>query len=412
MSDRPAPAAWASLGLLALIYAFNFLDRTLIYILFAPIRAELALSDLQLALLGTTSFVMFYTLLGLPFGRLADRVSRTRMIAVGLVIWSVASGLGGFATGFWSLFLCRVMVGVGEATLAPAATSLIAELFPAERRATAQSIYSAGIPLGAAAAFFLGGALAEAWGWRMAFQALGFPGLLLAVAVLWVPERPRIAAVVAAPPVAWTWMLQRIKGPVLGYALLAVAANSLSIWVPSAWLHRVLGLSLAETGQLAGLAMLVAGVPATALGGAWADRWEARAPGGRVRAVGALAALTVPLWLGLLLADQLVVVGACYVGLSGLGLAWLGPAAAEVQERVGPAGRGAGVAAYVALVNVVGYGVAPPVIGWLSDAAGTATDPSAMGAVLLVCPAAAAAAAAVLLTVPRPAPAGLAVAAG
>src|SRR5215470_13810874 len=107
--------SWYALAVLTLVYVLNFLDRSLIYILFTPIKAEMAFSDLQLALLGTTSFVIFYTLLGVPFGRLADRVSRTKLIAGGLAVWSLFSGLTGFTHGFWPIFLCRVMVGVGEA---------------------------------------------------------------------------------------------------------------------------------------------------------------------------------------------------------------------------------------------------------------------------------------------------------
>ena len=135
--------SWYVLALLCVVYLMNFLDRTLIYILFPPIKKEMVLSDLQLALLGTTSFVIFYTALGIPFGRLADKVVRKKMIAVGLAIWSLFSGLTGFATDFWTIFACRVMVGVGEATLGPAAMSLLSDFFPKRMRATVQSIYSA-----------------------------------------------------------------------------------------------------------------------------------------------------------------------------------------------------------------------------------------------------------------------------
>src|SRR5437016_14400970 len=111
-SESRAPAyAWYALAVLTAVYVLNFLDRTLIYILFTPIKKEMAFSDLQLALLGTTSFVIFYTLLGVPFGMIADRTSRKVIIGIGLAIWSLFSGLTGFATSFWTLFFCRVMVG-------------------------------------------------------------------------------------------------------------------------------------------------------------------------------------------------------------------------------------------------------------------------------------------------------------
>src|SRR5205814_10636901 len=156
-----------------------------------PIKKEMAFSDLQLALLGTTSFVIFYTLLGIPFGRLADRSVRKNIIAVGLAVWSLFSGLTGFAHGFWSIFFCRVMVGVGEATLGPAALSLLSDLFPPRMRATVQSIYSSGIAIGGGLAFFLGGWIGQTHGWRPAFFAIGFPGLLLAILVFALRETPR-----------------------------------------------------------------------------------------------------------------------------------------------------------------------------------------------------------------------------
>src|SRR5512132_3948114 len=183
--------SWYALVVLTLVYVLNFLDRTLIYILFTPIKKEMVFSDLQLALLGSTSFVIFYTLLGIPFGRLADRVVRKNMIAGGLAVWSLFSGLTGFAKGFWAMFFCRLMVGVGEATLGPAALSLLSDYFPPRRRATVQAIYSSGIAIGAGLAFFLGGWVGQRFGWRWAFYLLGFPGVFVAVLVFLLTEKPR-----------------------------------------------------------------------------------------------------------------------------------------------------------------------------------------------------------------------------
>ena len=147
--ERTPLYAWYALALLMVVYILNFLDRTIIYILFPLIKREMEFSDTQLALLGTTSFVIFYTLLGIPFGRMADRGSRTKIIAIGVAVWSLFSGLTAFANDFWTIFFCRVMVGVGEATLGPAAISLLSDFFPPARRATVTSIYSMGIAIGA-----------------------------------------------------------------------------------------------------------------------------------------------------------------------------------------------------------------------------------------------------------------------
>src|SRR6266511_3921756 len=211
LEQRPGAYAWYALAVLTTVYVLNFLDRTLIYILFTPIKKEMAFTDLELALLGTTSFVIFYTLLGIPFGRLADRTVRKNLIGSGLAVWSLFSGLTGFADSFWTLFLCRVMVGVGEATLGPAALSLLSDYFPPRMRATIQSIYASGIAVGGGLAFFLGGWIGQDFGWRVAFYLLGFPGLLLAALVFALREPPRGRTDVAAPPAAGWRLIFRSK---------------------------------------------------------------------------------------------------------------------------------------------------------------------------------------------------------
>src|SRR5215217_3590487 len=194
--EKVSSYAWYALALLMVVYILNFLDRTIIYILFPLIKKEMEFSDTQLALLGTTSFVIFYTLLGIPFGRMADRSSRTKIIAAGVIVWSLFSGLTAFANGFWTLFFCRVMVGVGEATLGPAAISLLSDFFPPVKRATVTSIYSMGIAIGAGLAALLGGSLSQ-FGWRTAFLVVGFPGAVMGVLVFLLrePERRTATAV-------------------------------------------------------------------------------------------------------------------------------------------------------------------------------------------------------------------------
>src|SRR5215813_15329630 len=220
--------SWYALALLTLVYVFNYLDRTIIYILLPLIKKEMAFTDLQLALLGSMSFVIFFTILGIPFGRLADRSSRKNIIAAGLAVWSLFSGLTGFATGFWTLFFCRVMVGVGEATLGPAALSLLSDYFPPRMRATVQSVYASGITIGAGLAFFLGGFIGMQYGWRFAFYFLGFPGLFFALLVYLLKEQRRGRTEVTTPNYTsddWKLLLQSrpLRYHYAGYALFAVA---------------------------------------------------------------------------------------------------------------------------------------------------------------------------------------------
>ncbi len=384
-------AAWYALAVLTLVYVLNFLDRTLIYILFTPIKAEMKFSDLQLALLGTTSFVIFYTLLGVPFGRLADRASRKHIIAGGLAVWSLFSGLTGFCESFWTIFLCRVMVGVGEATLGPAALSLLSDHFPPRMRATVQAIYSSGIAIGAGVASFLGGWIGGTWGWRWAFYLLGFPGLVVTLFVLLIKETKRGATETApARHGAEDWKILFKSSPLrylyLGYALFGLAANSLSIW-GATFFVRVHSLPLPLIGWVGGLLSIAAGVPGTILGGALADRFRRRTGRGGRMLFGAYAALlSIPLWLLLLFSNShAALLFACFL-LLGLSLVWLGPAAADVHDIAGPELRGLGIGIYFFTVNVVAYGIGAPLIGKLNDWLGAAAAPGLMRYALLVCP--------------------------
>jgi MFS family permease len=385
------PSAWYALAVLTLVYVLNFLDRTLIYILLPLVKREMAFSDLQLAILGATSFAIFYTLLGVPFGRLADRTTRKRMIAVGLAVWSLFSGLTGFAHGFGTMFVCRMMVGVGEATLGPAALSLLSDHFPPRMRATVQAVFSSGIAVGGGIAFFLGGWIGQHYGWRWAFYLLGFPGLILTVFVLSIKEerRGRTETTTAARYTSDDWKVLFRSKPLrylfLGYAFFGLAANNLGLWGPI-FFARVHGMSLALIGLLAGILSVAAGVPGTILGGWAADRFRHAGRGGRMLFSACAALFSVPLWLVLVFSHNAPALFAVNFLLLGLALMWLGPAAADVHDIAGPNLRGLGIGIYFLTVNLFAYGIGSPLIGKLSDALGVAAEPARMRYALLVCP--------------------------
>lgn len=389
--------AWYALFLLTVVYVLNFLDRTLIYILFTPIKKEMALSDLQLGLLGTTSFVIFYTALGIPFGRLADRTVRKNMIAIGLAVWSLFSGLTGFANGFWSLFFCRLMVGVGEATLGPAALSLLSDYFPPRMRATVQAIYSSGIAVGAGLAFLLGGWIGQHFNWRVAFYLLGFPGLMIAVLVYLLREEARGRTEIAA--VKYTshdWKVlfrsKALRYHLVGYSLFGLAANNLSIW-GATFFVRAHKFDIATIGLWGGIISLTAGVPCTILGGYLADRLRKFGRGGRMRLSAIAALLAIPFWLALLFSSSVVLLLLANFVLLGLSLIWLGPAAADVHEISGPHLRGLGIGIFFCCVNLTAYGIGAPLIGKLNDTLGAVANPWMMRYSLLLCPLACSAAA-------------------
>jgi MFS family permease len=398
--QRPSAYAWYALGLLTFVYVLNFLDRTLIYILFTPIKKEMAFSDLQLALLGTTSFVIFYTALGIPFGRLSDRVVRKNMIAGGLAVWSVFSGLTGFADSFWTLFFCRVMVGVGEATLGPAALSLLSDYFPPRRRATVQAIYSSGIAVGAGLAFFLGGWVGQHFGWRWAFYLLGFPGLFVALFVFLLKEKPRgqtETSTVRYTSKDWKILFQSVplRYHYLGYALFGLAANNLSIW-GATFFTRVHKFDIATIGLWGGILSLVAGVPGTILGGWFADRFRGFGRGGRMLFSSIAALIAIPFWLLLIFSNAVPFLLLANFVLLGLSLMWLGPAAADVHDIAGPQLRGLGIGIYFFSVNIAAYAVGSNLIGKLNDWLGVSANPLEMRYSLLICPTACALAALML----------------
>lgn len=223
---RVAPYSWYALGVLTLVYLVNFVDRQILSILANDIKADLGLDDAQLGFLYGTAFAIFYALFGIPLGRLADTWSRTRLLALGLALWSAMTAVSGTAGSFGTLAAARVGVGVGEATASPCAYSLISDLFPQRRRATALSIYSAGLFLGSGLSLVAGAAIVQHWnaawpaggpggltGWQAAFMAVGVPGLLLALWVLSLrePVRGALDGLPVAPvPRPWAAFAQQV----------------------------------------------------------------------------------------------------------------------------------------------------------------------------------------------------------
>ncbi len=365
------------LGLLLAVYSFNFIDRTIITVLQQPIKLELGLSDTQLGLLSGTAFALFYSVLGLPIARLAERYDRSRIIAVSLAAWSLMTMLCGAATCFLQLLLFRVGVGVGEAGGTPPAHALIADLYPPEKRATAISIYSLGVPIGILFGAIAGGALGEAFGWRMAFVIVGAPGLVLAVLVVLFVSDPRTldlqiqsSRLEGLPSFrsALTYLLARrsFVHLVAGITMASTAGYGILAFTAPYFMRQFdfgLGAAGFATGIITGLA---AGV-GTILGGVTSDlagRRDARFQAW-ILAFGLFA--VVPLSLSAYLQSEQTATITLLVFSGVFQFLYLGPTYAAVQTLAGPRMRATASALVLLTVNLVGLGIGPPLVGWLSD---------------------------------------------
>jgi len=382
--------AWYVVAVLMTVYIFSFVDRQLLALLVKPIKADLGLSDTQMSYLLGFSFALFYTLLGVPLGRLADTRSRRTLIAAGLGLWSVMTLGCGLAHRYWQLFLARMGVGVGEATLSPAAYSLIADYFPPRRLALAISVYGMGIYLGAGIAYALGGTIVSrliAHGgltlpivgtlraWQAAFIMVGLPGLLFA-GMLYTVREPLRRGLKGAPasvaPVGEVIRYFRTHWAAitchnLGFALLSFVGWANFSWIP-AFFQRTYGWTAAETGWRYGGVIFVFGSLGILAGGFLADCLAARGyRDARVRAGVAAALINCPFALLYPLmpngASALVLVAPTTFAVA---MAF-GTAPAAIQEMMPNTMRGQASAVYLFAINFIGLGGAPTAVAWCTD---------------------------------------------
>jgi predicted MFS family arabinose efflux permease len=361
------------LWVLLVVYVFNFLDRQIVNILAEPIGKDLKLSDTQLGLMTGLAFALFYTVLGIPIARYADKpgTDRGRLIAISLAVWSAMTALCGLAQNFIQLLLARIGVGIGEAGCTPAAHSLIADRVPPERRASAMAFYAMGIPLGSLLGMFIGGQLSDAVGWRNAFLFAGIPGLLM-VAVVLVLVRDTGRTVHAQPPggresVAKT-MLLLLKSPTLVMLLAAASASSFLSYGKGTWstifFQRTHGLSPGEVGFWFGVWGGLAGIAGTWLGGKIADKMGKNhlttAP-----AIG--MALAVPLALAGYQASDWRVSLALLMLPTLLNSLYYGPIYSSTQGLVAHRHRAMASALLLFCQNLIGLGLGPLFFGMLSD---------------------------------------------
>jgi len=378
---RPLPSVRLTLWLLLTVYIFNFIDRQIVNILAEPIAQELKLSDTQIGLMTGLAFALFYTFLGIPIARLADRPSthRPRLIALALALWSGMTALCGLAHSFWHLLLARIGVGVGEAGCTPPAHSLISDLVPPERRASALAFYSLGIPIGSLMGMVIGGLLADFLGWRQAFVVVGLPGVALALVVWFVLRDPRhadAAATLGARSDAPALPLGAALAEVLrsrAFVLLVCAGSAASFlsYGKTTWttifFQRTHDLTPGAVGLWFGLLGGLAGILGTWAGGYLADRFGAKNRRHVLSAPAIGMALAVPLAIAAYHAPSWPLALALLLLPTVFNSLYYGPTYSAAQGLVPLRARAIAAAALLFFQNLIGLGLGPLFFGVLSD---------------------------------------------
>jgi MFS family permease len=371
MSNRAAYA----LAVLFAVNTLNFFDRQILGAVGQPIADEWELTDTQLGWLGT-SFILLYAVVGLPFGYLADRANRARILAVGVFFWSLLTAASGFARGFGELFALRMGVGVGEASCAPAASSLIGDYFPAKVRARALSVFMMGLPIGIATSFAVSGTIAARYGWQSALFVAIVPGVLCAIAALFLHEPARGASEVHA-------VASRRRE---GSALKLVLATPTMLWIIASgalhnfnmyaigsfiapFLARTHGQSVLNAGLISAFSYGLIGVPGLLLGGWLGDRLHRRRPNGRLLVGAVCLALSVPLVFLALRQPAGNTVGFLIFMSAGCGLmyTYYSTVYSSIQDVIEPSLRGTAMALYFCAMYIFGAALGPYAMGWLSD---------------------------------------------
>lgn len=356
------------------INTMNFFDRQILAAVQEKIRHAWQLEDVHLGWLGT-AFILLYAVVGLPLGWLVDVWRRKWILAAGVALWSLFTFASGFAWSFASLFVLRLGVGVGEASCAPAASSLIGDLVPAEKRARAMSLFMFGLPLGLSLSFLVSATIAERYSWQAAFYVAGLPGLLLAFAAMFIADPPRGAAEVARPtnPLPFAQMARKVVTlPTMWWIIASGALHNFNMYalgtfLPS-FLLRYHKVSLAEAGRLSALVYGCGALGIFAAG--WlGDRAYRRGPAGRLHVACLALALSIPCLLLALAApagkawqSAFWLLPACL-----LMYAYYGTVYATIQDVVEPTVRGIAMAFYFFAMYLLGAFLGPVVTGWLSD---------------------------------------------
>ena len=362
-----------ALGLLLAVNLLNYIDRQVLFAVFPLIKIDLQLSDTALGFLGS-AFMLSYMLFAPLFGWLGDQWSRTRLAAGGLVVWSLATALAGFAPGYRTLLAARATVGVGEASFGTVSPGLIADFFPKERRGRVLAWFYVAIPVGSALGYLLGGVLGQRYGWHAAFLLVGVPGLLLAIpiALLRAPPRggdntaPRAPEGKVSTGYAALFRNRSFVCNTLAMAAMTFAIGGLAQWLPS-FLNRAHSLDVAKANTLFGATTVFAGILGTLAGGWIGDRWQKRSGKGYLLVSGWGFLIGAPFAAWAILAPGLTsCITAIFIAEFFLFLN-TGPLNTVIINVTNPAVRAMAFAVNIFFIHALGDAVSPSILGWLSD---------------------------------------------
>ena len=374
-ASLPLPGHRTTLTLLMLAYTLSMCDRMILSILFPDIKAEFGLTDTQLGFLGGISFALFYATMGLPIAKLSDQYSRKRLIIASLIIFSIMTALGGMATGFISLLVFRIGVGIGEAGVNPASHSIIADYFPPQRRAFAMAILMLGGSFGMMFGFVGGGFIAEAYNWRIALVSVGVPGLLLAVVMarsLHEPGRGTYEIETPPPPppirttAATMWANPAMRHLIAGGIAVGLMGYGFTQWLPTFFM-RTHDLSQSQTGMLMAGVFGISGAIGALAAGKWFDRLSTRGFQHGMRMLAIVPFFTGPFFIMGLLADDLTTAILLFIIPGFAGNYAIGPTIAMVQTLSPVQMRAVSSAIMMLCLNLIGMGLGPLLIGLLSD---------------------------------------------
>ena len=363
------------LVIMTLIYVVNYLDRQILAILMPQIKVEFGLNYKEIGYLIGPAFAIVYAVLGVPLAVIADRANRRNIIAASLAVFSVMTVFSSFARGFWSMALARFGTGVGEAGTGPSINSVIADLYAPAERASALSFYTAGLNVGLLVAFFGGGWISDHYGWRVAIVSAGIPGLLLTFLLLFTVREPKRGLIEALPDMAppsfvsvvkYLWAQRSFRWMAIGTSFSSFGGYAGIAFIPT-FLKISHHMTQAEVGAALALLTGVGGAIGTYLAGVLADRYGARDVRWNMYVPIVATFVAIPFAPVFYLVPSTAVALTAAIIPVMMGAAYVGPAYAMAQGLVPLRMRARSVAVLLLILNIIGLGLGPPVVGAIAD---------------------------------------------